>query len=72
MGNGHLKWAFMEAAVLCKRADTSMKSYSEKLTRKHGKHVANAILAAKICRAVYFMLSRGTCFRPELMMKGVS
>ena len=70
MGNPHLKWAFMQAAILCKRADPQLAAYAEKLTRKHGKHIANSILAAKICRAIYFMLSRKTGFSPDLLMKG--
>ena len=62
--------AFMQAAILCKRADGQLAAYSEKLTRKHGKHVANAIMAAKIARAVYYMLDRKSGFSPELLIKG--
>lgn len=71
MGNPYLKWAFMQAAILGKRADKQLNSYYEKLARKKGKHVANAIIAAKIARAVYFMLARKTGFSPEMMIKGV-
>jgi len=70
MGNPYLKWAFMQAAILCKRADPKLNAYFEKLNRQKGKHTANAIVAAKIARAVYFMLDRKTGFSPELMMKG--
>lgn len=70
MGNPYLKWAFMQAAVLGKRADKKLNAYHEKLTRQKGKHVANAILATKIARAVYFMLSNKTGFSPEMMMRG--
>ncbi len=70
MGNPYLKWAFMQAAILCKRADPKLNAYSEKLARQKGKHVANAIVAAKIARAVYFMLDRKTGFSPEMLIKG--
>jgi transposase len=70
MGNPYLKWAFMQAAVLCKRADPQLNAYIERLTRKKGKHTANAIIAAKFARAVYFMLDRKVGFSRELLMKG--
>jgi len=70
MGNPYLKWAFMQAAILCKRADKNMNAYFEKLNRQKGKHVANAIIAAKIARAVYFMLDRKTGFSREMLLKG--
>ncbi len=70
MGNPYLKWAFMQAAILGKRVDPKLSAYYEKLNRKKGKHVANAIIAAKIARAVYFMLNRKTGFSPEMLMKG--
>jgi transposase len=70
MGNPYLKWAFMQAAILSKRADSKMNAYYEKLARQKGKHVANAIIAAKLARAVYFMLDRKTGFSLEMMLKG--
>jgi transposase len=70
MGNPYLKWAFMQAAILCRRADPQLSAYCEKLTRKKGKHTANAILAAKIARAVYFMLDRKAGFSRSMLMKG--
>jgi len=70
MGNPYLKWAFVQAAILCKRADPKLNAYFEKLSRKKGKHVANAIVAAKIARAVYFMLDRKTGFSVEMLIKG--
>lgn len=71
MGNPYLKWAFMQAAILCKRSDSKLSAYSEKLMKKKGKHVANAIMGAKIARAVYFMLARKTGFSVDLLIKGV-
>ncbi len=70
MGNPYLKWAFMQAAILCKRADPQLNAYYEKLNRRKGKHTANAIMAAKFARAVYFMLDRKVGFSRELLMKG--
>ena len=70
MGNPYLKWAFMQAAILCKRADPRLNAYFERLDRKKGKHTANAIIAAKIARAVYFMLGRKTGFSVDQLIKG--
>ena len=69
MGNPYLKWAFMQAAILCKRADPKLNAYFEKLNRKKGKHTANAIIAAKIARAVYCMLERKTGFSVEQLIR---
>ena len=70
MGNPHLKWAFMQAALLGKRSDPKINAYFEKLNRQKGKHTANAIIAAKMARAVYFMLDRKTGFCVEQLVKG--
>lgn len=56
IGNGYLKYAFNEAAVLGKRSDPELKKFVQRLEAKKGKHLANGILACKIARAVYFML----------------
>ena len=45
-------------------------AYYERLERQKGKHTANAIVASKIARAVYFMLERKTGFSLEMMLKG--
>ena len=58
MGNEHLKWAFSEAAALFLRDNPEGKGLKLRLERKHGKAKAMGILAAKIGRAVYFMLKR--------------
>ena len=65
MGNVHLKWAFSEAAVLFLRHTTEGKKILTRLEKKHGKGKALSILAHKIGRAVYYMLSRGTVFSME-------
>jgi len=56
IGNGYLKYAFHEAAVLGKRRNPELKKYFQRLEAKKGKHLANGILACKLARAVYFML----------------
>lgn len=65
MGNVHLKWAFSEAAVLFLRHTKDGKKLLATIEKKHGKGKALSILAHKIGRAVFFMLSRGTVFSPE-------
>jgi len=65
MGNVHLKWAFSEAAVLFLRHTKDGKKLLAAIEKKHGKGKALSILAHKIGRAVFYMLSRGTVFSPE-------
>ena len=62
MGNVHLKWAFSEAAVLFLRHAPGGKKLLAGIEKKHGKGKALSILAHKIGRAVFYMLSRGTVF----------
>src|SRR6266508_1520291 len=65
MGNVHLKWAFSEAAVTFLRHNRAGKQLLTRLRKKHGKGKALSILAHKIGRAVFYMLSRGTLFSME-------
>jgi len=65
MGNVHLKWAFSEAAVLFLRHSAEGKKLLARLERKHGNGKALSILAHKIGRAVYYILSRETVFSME-------
>jgi transposase len=65
MGNVHLKWAFSEAAVTFLRHNSAGKKLLARLEKTHGKGKALSILAHKIGRAVYYMLSRGTVFSTE-------
>src|SRR5712692_8867863 len=62
IGNVHLRWAFAEAAVLCLRQHQPGKEYFAKLERKHGKAKARTVLAHKLARAVYYMLTREQAF----------
>jgi transposase len=68
MGNAHLRWAFGEAAVICKRHHPLLTPYADRLIAKRGKFKGNAILAAKLARAVYFMLKNGTAFDAEKLI----
>jgi len=61
-GNHHLKWAFSEAAALFLRANPEGQKLHSRLVKKHCKAKALSILAAKLARAVYYMLHRSTPF----------
>ena len=62
IGNVHLRWAFAEAAILFLRQNQLGKEYFTKLERKHGKAKALTVLAHKLARAVYYMLTREHAF----------
>jgi len=68
MGNAYLRWAFGEAAVICKRAHRLVSPYAERLVSKHGTFKGNAILANQIARAVYHMLQTGQAFDAERLV----
>ena len=68
-GNAHLKWAFREAAALMTRHEPTVKAWAARKAKAAGKGKAQAILAAKLGRAVYVMLRRGVPFDPEAFMK---
>ncbi len=65
IGNVHLKWAFSEAAVSFLSKCAEGRKLVERLRRKHGKAKALSILAHKLGRAVYYMLSRQRAFDIE-------
>lgn len=65
IGNHHLRWAFSEAVLLHLRDDAKAKSYMQTLIKKHPKGKAMSIMAAKIARAVYFILKRQQPFNEE-------
>lgn len=65
MGNVHLKWAFSEAAVLFLRHAAGGKQLLAAIEKQHGKGKALSILAHKIGRAVFYLLSRRTVFSME-------
>ena len=58
IGNGHLKWAFSEAAVLFLRGNKRAQQAHQKRVNKYGKAKALSILAQNLGRTVYYMLKR--------------
>jgi len=69
IGNHYLKWAFMQAALIAKRAGP-IKQYADQLTAKHGKRKANTILAHRLAIAVYYILRSGKVFDLKQFLKG--
>ncbi len=69
IGNAHLKWAFSEAAVLFIRCSKERKRYYEKLKRRHGRGKSLSVLAAKLGRAVYYMLKKEKVFNEEKFLR---
>ncbi|QBG34628.1 IS110 family transposase [Litorilituus sediminis] len=65
IGNGHLKWAFSEAAVLYLRGNDKARRYLNKLQKRMSKAKALSVLAHKIGRCVYYMLKHKTVFDDE-------
>ena len=62
IGNPHLKWAFSEAAMLLLRDSDRAKAYVDKMTKKHTKGKALALLTHKLGRAVYYVWTRKDAF----------
>jgi transposase len=62
IGNAHLKWALSEAAVLFLRANPRGQAWLARTATKHGKPKALSILAHKLGRTVYHLLSRERAF----------
>ena len=65
IGNAHLKWAFSEAASLFVRHSEEGQKMARRLQSKHGPSKGLSILAAKLGRSVYYMLSREKTFEME-------
>jgi len=65
IGNVHLKWAFSEAAVLFLRNNPEGQQHLRRLAGRHGKAKALSILASKLGRTVYLMLSKERVFEME-------
>jgi len=61
-GNAYLKWAFSEAVVLFLRETREATSYIQRLERKYGKAKAKGILAHRLGRTVYSMLTHQQVF----------
>jgi transposase len=69
MGNGYLKWAFKECILVAKRSHPEIRAMAQRLERKHDRPTANAILAHRMARAIYYMLTHGVAFSMELFSK---
>lgn len=68
IGNAYLKWAFSEAAVLFLRGNPPAHKAIARLATKHGKGKALSILAHRLGRAVYVMLTKRKPFDQERFM----
>jgi transposase len=62
IGNASLTWAFSEAAVLCRRDNPAGQKSLTQLENTHGQGKALTLLAQKLGRAGYDMLTRHTAF----------
>ena len=70
IGNPHLRWAFAEAVLLMLRQSERAKTYKARLEKKHGKAKALGILAARLARAVYFLVKKEEVFDAERFFGG--
>ena len=61
-GNARLKWAFSEAVCRLLRESSEAQRFVARKEKKHGKAKALSILAAKLGRAVYWMLRKQEAF----------
>jgi transposase len=70
LGNPYLRWAFGEAAIIAKRDHALIGPLYQRLeARMNGnKFKANAVLAIKLARSVYFMLKNHTVFDPQRLV----
>ena len=65
IGNAFLRWAFAEAVCLLIRERPEAKRWIDRKEKKYGKGKALSLLAAKLGRAVYWMLRRKEVFNVE-------
>lgn len=70
IGNGHLKWAFSEAAALYLRGNDKGQRYLQRLQKRMNKAKALSALAHKIGRSTYFMLKNKTVFDEQRFLTG--
>jgi transposase len=66
MGNGYLKWAMKQAIIVSKRSHPDIRRMTQRLEKRHGKQTANAIMAHRLSRAIFYMLKNGMTFSMEL------
>lgn len=70
IGNGHLRWAFAEAACLFLRSSERAKKWKEKQAKKRGESRVLALLAARLARAVYHLWRKGEAFDEARFWQG--
>jgi transposase len=70
IGNGHLKWAFSEAAALYLRGNDKAQRHLARLQKRMSKAKALSALAHKLGRATYFMLKNKTVFDEKRFLTG--
>ena len=70
LGTASLTWAFAEAAVLLLRHHAQGQQYLARWEKKHGQGKALTILAHKVARAVYYMLTRDTVLEMDTFLNG--
>ena len=70
IGNGHLKWAFSEAACLMIRGCPPVKAWVQRQQKKRGKRKALALLEAKLGRAVYHLWRKQVPFDLKRFLNG--
>ena len=70
IGNGHLKWAFSEAACLMLRSCLPVKSWMQRQEKKRGKRKALSLLEAKLGRTVYHLWRKQLPFDPKRFLHG--
>ena len=69
IGNGHLKWAFSEAACLMLRGCPAVKAWLQRQESKRGKRKALSVLEAKIGRTVYHLWRKQQAFDVKRFLK---
>jgi hypothetical protein len=70
LGHASLKWAFSEAAVRFLRQNAAAQKLLARFEKKHGKGQALTVLAHKLARVVYDMLTRDTVFALDKFLNG--
>jgi transposase len=70
IGNGHLRWAFGEAACLFLRGSERAKRWKERQVKKRGEGKALAVLAARLARAVYHIWRKAEAFDEDRFWGG--
>jgi len=70
IGNGHLKWAFSEAACLMIRSCLPVKAWMQRQEKKRGKRKALSLLEAKLGRAVYHLCHKRVPFDLKRFLNG--